>query len=575
MAITQVSRIQHRRGLRIDLPNTLNDAEFGWAENTQELFIGNGPASPVGGNTQILTAVSSASIPEYSYISNTGTDAITGYERSPLDLFVPSANYPTIRSYQEKFDDYVSILDYDGVGDGTDNTAAIRRAMYDIYDEAASPVATLRKYRALYFPAGTYTITKEIYLYPFTRIFGDGKGRTKIILANGGTRTGTEDDCVARTVDSKGQIGAAIDGSAVLAPGNMHIYGITFESETSHGESYTLGQMDIIKMEDAIDARFEDCEFIGTWTTGSSVTSRAIHIDNPGSTSGPMGNYSFLDCKFNGTAYGFNPVTATRNVYVADSYLNMHRFGVVMGDGDTLAVSQFHVSHSKFSNINEVGFDVDTTSFGNISSYNHYAGNGGSDYTVAAVRFAGIGDFVSGGDTTANSVSFGDTFDITTPYACADKLTNTRVQNRSEENIVMNAQDLVQLSQGFCGTITLSELSISDKITSARTPVTVVDENTVVMSLSFTASTTQAIFADYVMEQTSETVYRVGSLRIVHDGVAAITYNETYAELGGPPSDPIALEAVINGSNIELSVIGAAGAALTPIYNFLPRVIDL
>ena len=571
MAITQVSRIQHRRGIRVDLPNELNDAEFGWAEDTRELFIGNGPASPVSGNTQVLTEFSSASIPSYSYISNTGTTAITGYDHDPVDKFTASANYPTARSYQEKFDDYVSILDYEGIGDGTDNTAAIRRAIFDIYDETAAPVATLRKYRAIYFPAGTYVLSREFYLYPFTRIFGDGKGRTKIILANSGTRTTVEDDCVARTVDSKGQIGAAIDGTAVFAPGNIHISGITFESETSHGLGYTLGQMDIIKMEDAIDARFEDCEFVGTWTTGASATSRAIHIDKPGSTTGPMGNYTFLGCKFNGTGYGFNPVTATRNVYVADSYFDMHRWGALMGDGDTLSVSLFRVSHSKFVNINEVGFDVDTTSPGNISSYNHYAGNGGSDYTVAAVRFAGLTDFVTPTDTTAGCVSIGDTFDIVTAYTCADKLTNTRVQNRSVENIVMNTQDLIQIPTGFCGTITISELVVSDMIISGRTAVTAINDTTTLMTIPFTASTTQAIFADYVME--AGTVYRVGSLRVIHDGVSVISYNETYAELGGPPATPIALEAVISGTDILFSLV--TGTTIFPTYNFLPRVIDI
>jgi len=71
LAVQQISRIQNRRGLRIDLPDPLNDAEFGWAENTRELFIGEGPF--FGGNTQILTENSPASLPPYTYISNTAS----------------------------------------------------------------------------------------------------------------------------------------------------------------------------------------------------------------------------------------------------------------------------------------------------------------------------------------------------------------------------------------------------------------------------------------------------------------------------------------------------------------------
>ncbi len=57
MAITQISRIQHRRGLRESLPQ-LAAGELGWAVDTQELFIGNGTVSdgaPETGNTKIIT----------------------------------------------------------------------------------------------------------------------------------------------------------------------------------------------------------------------------------------------------------------------------------------------------------------------------------------------------------------------------------------------------------------------------------------------------------------------------------------------------------------------------------------
>jgi Major tropism determinant N-terminal domain len=65
MAITQISRIQIRRGLSQDLP-TLSSGEFGWSTDTNELWIGNGTASegaPIpGGRTQIMTTGGSANI---------------------------------------------------------------------------------------------------------------------------------------------------------------------------------------------------------------------------------------------------------------------------------------------------------------------------------------------------------------------------------------------------------------------------------------------------------------------------------------------------------------------------------
>jgi hypothetical protein len=57
MAILQISRIQHRRGLQEDLPQ-LASAELGWSIDTRKLYIGNGTVdegAPVEGVTEIIT----------------------------------------------------------------------------------------------------------------------------------------------------------------------------------------------------------------------------------------------------------------------------------------------------------------------------------------------------------------------------------------------------------------------------------------------------------------------------------------------------------------------------------------
>ncbi len=77
MAIVQISRIQHRRGLQENLPQ-LSHAELGWVTDDRSLYIGNGPLSagaPVVGNTQILTEYSDLAglinLVENGKISNT------------------------------------------------------------------------------------------------------------------------------------------------------------------------------------------------------------------------------------------------------------------------------------------------------------------------------------------------------------------------------------------------------------------------------------------------------------------------------------------------------------------------
>lgn len=60
MAVIQISRIQHRRGLEADLPN-LASAELGWSVDTRKLYIGNGTTeegAPSIGKTEILTEYS-------------------------------------------------------------------------------------------------------------------------------------------------------------------------------------------------------------------------------------------------------------------------------------------------------------------------------------------------------------------------------------------------------------------------------------------------------------------------------------------------------------------------------------
>jgi len=60
MAVIQISRIQHRRGLEADLPN-LASGELGWSVDTRQLYIGNGTieeGAPSLGKTKILTEYS-------------------------------------------------------------------------------------------------------------------------------------------------------------------------------------------------------------------------------------------------------------------------------------------------------------------------------------------------------------------------------------------------------------------------------------------------------------------------------------------------------------------------------------
>ena len=75
----------------------------------------------------------------------------------------------TIRSLQNKLDDFVSVKDFGARGDGvTDDTESINRALYELYCRTSSYPAKKR----LYFPAGNYIVNGSINVPTNARITG-------------------------------------------------------------------------------------------------------------------------------------------------------------------------------------------------------------------------------------------------------------------------------------------------------------------------------------------------------------------------------------------------------------------
>ena len=96
MAITQISRIQHRRGLKESLPQ-LAAGELGFAVDTQELFIGNGSitdGAPETGNTKIITEDDNilTIANTYTFRGNTDSPIVTGVD----------TNNAVVRTLQKK-----------------------------------------------------------------------------------------------------------------------------------------------------------------------------------------------------------------------------------------------------------------------------------------------------------------------------------------------------------------------------------------------------------------------------------------------------------------------------------------
>ena len=313
MAITQISRIQHRRGLKEQLPQ-LSAGELGFAVDTHELYIGNGTTAdgaPEIGNTKVLTEddniLSVANT--YTFRGNTDNPVVTGAD----------ANSKVVRTLQQKLDDWVSVKDFGAVGDGiTDDTAAINRAISNTY--TVDTTTAFKERRTLYFPGGTYLIqSQSIKFYPHATIMGDGPTST-ILKSNDSTL-----DYVFEMADRNGN---------------------------------TRGN--IMNISQTHDLHFHNCHWIGAFTnqTGNDSSLEKSAVTLLTSAAHTTKRISFSSCTFESVHTGIVSSDDIQDIQISSSEFNkMHR-AIELGefsDGSTAnkvtGPSGVVVSHSRFDQI--------------------------------------------------------------------------------------------------------------------------------------------------------------------------------------------------------------------------------
>ena len=307
MAITQISRIQHRRGLKAQLPQ-LSAGEFGFAVDTQELFIGNGTVqegAPEVGNTKILTE-------DDNILSVANTYTLKGNTDNPVVTGVDN-NAPIVRTLQQKLDDRVSVKDFGAVGDGiVDDTAAINRAIKNTYTVDTGG----KERRTLYFPGGTYLVAgSSIKLFPHATILGDGPTST-FIKSNDSSL-----EFVVETVDRLGQTDANIGNGGAEVPNGIRVQGMCFQ---------TVFDRSIMKITQAIDIHFDNCHWLGSgddsFQNQDGVTNNNATVKMFSTTANPCKRISFNSCTFEGIQYGFDVSDDVEDVNItASEFLRMHR----------------------------------------------------------------------------------------------------------------------------------------------------------------------------------------------------------------------------------------------------------
>ncbi len=339
MAIVQISRITHRKGLRENLPQ-LDGAELGWATDTRQLYIGNGTVAdgaPVVGNTEILTEFSDllSFAAGYTYKGEAaGYTVQTG----------PTVNDPTVRSIQSKFDDIASVRDFGAVGDGvTDDTAAINRAMQQLFCREINPQIR----RSLFFPAGVYKVTSSIRIPPYCLIWGEGADSSIIQMT--GTVLSDSNRYVARTCDSKFQIGNDITNDNAIAPQYISIKNMSFIQAINNGVGASCMLID-----QANNMYLEGINFTGPLTaldlsnTGGEIKG----VDFNSVASIICEQINLQNCQFFGLNYAVNSGETISSITISDSEFDTLTRGVVLGNPSSgTGPTGFRIISSVFDNI--------------------------------------------------------------------------------------------------------------------------------------------------------------------------------------------------------------------------------
>ncbi|MCK9529435.1 MAG: hypothetical protein M0R77_02530 [Gammaproteobacteria bacterium] len=603
-AITQISRIQHRTGLYRELPSALNEAELGWALDSRQLFIGNGPIHP--GNTEIITQYTPASSFNYSYKSPMAYQQLM-QKGAPLglDYFTASTGYvedanntdldpttfnATIRSYQEKFDEFVSVKDYKAVGDfNTDDTGALIRATKNLFSEefgeVGSSTAAVRRNVALYLPAGVYRIRQNLVGYPGMTLIGD-PGKT-IIYLDVELSIDDNDDAVLISGDSYGQVDFDMgtdfgDGNltpSVVDCNKMYFYGISFQSNQVSDVS-SVKKRQVVRLNRLTDTIFEKCTFDfvsdNNWQTGDSIidASSSVLISSFNNATAEVGRIKFIQCSTSGAAHDFNIIDGANDVIIDRHQFNGGLLNVKIGtdvtyDFDTqyrhtassYKISNITISNSIFNNYTAYALDV----FGNATSVISFR-NRYNNTTGKSIRFGASTTFCS---------SMSDWFANQTSAVCGTA--NPRIDNFSATTTILNAQDFTVISLGIkdltvCGDLTVIGSVLYNPASSTNLTLATIayPSATVAQPNAYKGN---SVIVNYAMRipNGGTNILRTGTIKIIYfettpNNVSAanISFSDDFVEIGGSGSGLVLTVVPDNSAqNIKINAVSSLGTPTT------------
>jgi hypothetical protein len=396
MSVVQISRIQQRRGRKITqgFPQ-LASGEIGWAIDTQQIYIGNGAVSegaPYVGNTEILT--------EHSDLLQQA--ALYQYKKNDPNIQTgASSTTPVTRNLQSRLDDIVSIKSFGVVPDGnlddlgnltgnyTDNTAAIQRAIFQIFLNSATKTKPASRV-VLYMDPGVYVISNEIKIPPFVHIIGAGVDSTIIYQVGDHPIFKTVANNPAGTYLEFDQMNYYPD-----RPRHILISNLTLKTNSLITS--------IISVDNTDSTLFDRINFKGEYasiTTSPEANQHGVILRGRSHVWRPN-NIVFNFCIFDSTGYGVYSDSDHNNISFSNCLFYQLYDAINIGGGDDGAINT-KITNCYFDQIAEYGIYI-KKGYGNTSSNNKFMlvggnGEGNANATYPIIKFdtvdnQSIGDF--------------------------------------------------------------------------------------------------------------------------------------------------------------------------------------
>ena len=306
MAVIEIAKIQVRRGQEhvTGVPQ-LDPGEFGWAQDTQNLYIGKRIVEGANSddNARILTDKDLVNLMHIFGVGLTGSAASTSTYRYQDELEYTHFS-STTTTIGHKLDQLgVSLTDFTQLPlNGTDITSVLQRAVQDIY---ANPYYGTSTYRtALLLPAGNFYVSGSIDLPPYAYLKGEGPGLTTLISTSVGTN-------LFRTVDGLGN-----DYSAVMQTGQYKAQSVSITDMTLSYNKNNLNDYALISFDNVENPFIDNVEF----TTKDANISTSTYVSTG------------TAIRIRGNLGADLTTTVSRNAVVTNCHFKNMRTGVVVED---------------------------------------------------------------------------------------------------------------------------------------------------------------------------------------------------------------------------------------------------